>query len=195
MSDGIDIEIVRAHYRNMSDDELIRAVTTDIYGLTPAAFEVVNAEITRRKLGENINNAIEAQTRELTLEEIDAYCALIRELPCPVCGKSDVKLNGTVVTEVVSPVFVSQSHTEIKVACPDCLDKTIERAVRITLLFGLWTFFGMAKSADAIRSNRRSKSAHRNQEPNNALRSFVCSSIGEIEAHKQNREKLRVLIS
>lgn len=195
MSDGIDIEMVRAHYRNMNNADLIRTVTTDVAGLTPGALQVVQEEIARRNLGENISNAVNAQNRQFTLEEIDAYCALIQDLPCPVCGSSGVQLNGTLVTEVVSFVFITQYQKNIKVACPDCLDIISSRASSRTAVTGWWSFRGMIWTIEALGSNRKSQSAHRSVTPNNALRSFVCSVIGEIEAHKDNRDLLRKMIS
>ena len=70
----------------MSDDELIRIATQDAYGLTPEAIEVVKAEIQKRELDENISKGVEAQNKEYTIEEVDAYCDLVSNLACPSCG-------------------------------------------------------------------------------------------------------------
>src|SRR5437867_2874948 len=86
MSTGIDIKFVQERYQRMSDDELIRIVTQDAYGLTPEAMEVVKAEIQKRGLDENIAKGVEAQNKTYTIEEIDAYCDIVSNLGCPSCG-------------------------------------------------------------------------------------------------------------
>src|SRR4051794_25789561 len=105
MSAGIDIQYVRQTYQRMSDDELIRTATQDAYGLTPEALEVVKAEIRKRGLEESIIKGVEAQNKEVTIEEIDAYCDIVSKLTCPVCGSSAERLNATLTGEAMSFIF------------------------------------------------------------------------------------------
>lgn len=63
MASGLDIEFVRQHYQKMSNDDLIRTATTDAYGLTPEAMEVVKEEILKRNLDQNIIKGLEAQNK------------------------------------------------------------------------------------------------------------------------------------
>ncbi|HEX3935811.1 MAG TPA: hypothetical protein VHW43_14110, partial [Puia sp.] len=118
MSQGIDLTFIRETYRKMSDAELERVATQDAAGLTPEAREIVQEEIQRRNLNTDILNGVEAQNKPYTLEEIDAYCELLRDLDCPVCGASDVKLNGTLTSEVISVILFTHREKKVKVACP-----------------------------------------------------------------------------
>src|ERR1700712_2972438 len=102
MSSGLDIQFVRETYQRMSDQDLTRILLSEASGLTPEAQEVVNQEIKRRNLDPNIAKAVEAQQKNYTISEIDAYCDLIQRLPCPVTGRTSEKLNATLVVEVMS---------------------------------------------------------------------------------------------
>src|ERR1700712_4394880 len=116
MSSGIDIQFVRQNYQKMSDEEIIRIATNDAIGLTPEAQEVVLEEIKKRNLNSEIGNAVQAQNKSYTIEEIDEYCELIRNLNCPVCGSSSSKLNGTMTSEVMSFVLFTQYSRKLKIA-------------------------------------------------------------------------------
>src|SRR5690242_14249347 len=105
MSTGIDIKFIQERYQRMSDEELIRIATQDAYGLTPEAMEVVKAEIQKRGLDENISKGLEAQNKEYTIEDVDAYCDIVSSLSCPLCGSSAERLNATMTGEVMSFVL------------------------------------------------------------------------------------------
>lgn len=88
MATGLDLAFVRETYQKMPDKELVRVATQDAAGLTPEAQEIVREEIERRGLDKSIVKGVDVQNREITLQELDQYCALARELDCPVCGSS-----------------------------------------------------------------------------------------------------------
>src|SRR5215510_2306005 len=73
---GIDKQFVREYYQRMTDQEVIRILTTEAAGLTPVALDVVREEISRRNLDPEIFKAIEAQQKAPIPEEafvIDRY--------------------------------------------------------------------------------------------------------------------------
>ena len=123
MNNGIDIEFVRETYRKMSDKELERVATQDTAGLTPEAQEIVREEVQRRGLDMAIVKGVQVQNKEVTIDEIDSYCALIRDMECPSCGSSDARLNGTLTSEVISVIVFTHREKKVKIACPDCLDR------------------------------------------------------------------------
>ena len=123
MSSGIDIQFVRESYQKMSDKDLIRTVTQDAAGLTPEAMEVVKEEIKRRKLDTGIANAVDAQQKTYTVEEIDSYCKIIQNLPCPVTGSTSEKLNATLTAEVMSFIIFTNYRKKIVVGSPTTLNK------------------------------------------------------------------------
>src|SRR6476646_9953220 len=123
MNTGIDIQFVRENYQRMTDADLIRIATQDAAGLTPEAQQVVKEEIERRRLDTDIIKGVQAQNKTYTIEEIDGYCDIIRNLACTSCGTTLSKLNGTMTSQVMSFVFFTQWSKKLKVGCPDCLDK------------------------------------------------------------------------
>jgi predicted nucleic-acid-binding Zn-ribbon protein len=196
MQAGLDIEFVKDNYQKMSDDDLIRTATTDAYGLTEEAMEVVKEEIIKRNLDKNIIKGLEAQNKTYSIEEIDIYAALIQKLPCPKCGNTFQKLNGTLTSEVMSFIVVSQYKRAYIVACPNCLDKATTGALTKTLLLGWWGIpWGIIRTFQAIGHYYKSNKQHHIAAPNNFLRSFILSNIGEIETHKADKVKLQQIIA
>lgn len=196
MSRGIDISFVQERYQRMTDDELIRVATQDAYGLTAEAMEVVKAEIIKRGLDENIIKGVEAQNKAYSIEEIDAYCDIVSKLSCPICGNTNERLNGTMISEVMSFLFFTQHSKKIKVGCPHCLDKANENALIKSAVLGWWGIpWGIIRTPQAISVNIKSKRTNHLGEHNDYLRTFVLSSIGELEAYKDDKEKLQQVIS
>jgi hypothetical protein len=195
MSTGIDIKYVQETYQRMSDEELVRTATQNAYGLTSEAMEVVKEEIRKRGLSENIIKAVEAQNKEVTLEEIDAYCDIISKLGCPVCGNSSERLNATLTSEVTSFIFFTQFKRKIKLGCGQCLDKANESALVKSAVLGWWGLpWGIIRTPRAILTNIKSKRTNHLPEHNDYLRSFVVSRIGELETYKNDREKLQQML-
>jgi hypothetical protein len=196
MSSGIDIFFVQERYQRMTDDELIRIATQDAYGLTPEAMEVVKAEIQKRGLEENIGKGVEAQNREYTIEEIDAYCDLVSNLNCPSCGSTIERLNATMTAEVMSFVFFTTYNKKIKVGCPHCLDKANNSALTKTAILGWWGLpWGIIRTPQAIALNLKSKRTNHLQDHNDYLRSFTLGVIGELETYRENKEKLQQIMT
>lgn len=196
MSTGIDIQFVRENYQKKTDAELIQAATTDAIGLTAEAMEVVKEEIIRRKLDPSIIRALEAQNKTYTLEEIDSYCNLIRQLHCPICGSSVYPLNATMTSEVISFVIFTQWNKKLKIACPHCLDKANESALTKTALPGFWGIpWGIIRSVQAIGQNMKSKKTNHTDTANDFLRSYVLSRIGELESCKDSKQQLQQIIA
>jgi len=196
MSTGIDIQFIRENYQKKTDAELIHAATTDAIGLTPEALEVVKEEIIKRKLDTSIIKGLEAQNKTYTIEEVDKYCNLIRQLDCPTCGISHTALNATMTSEVMSFILFTQYSKKLKVGCPNCLDKANENALTKTALLGWWGIpWGFIRSIQAIGHNIKNKKTNHNDTPNDFLRSYTLSKIGELETYKDNKEKLQQIIS
>jgi len=195
MSDGIDKKFIKDYYSRMSDEDLIRETTQQAYNLTPEAYEVIDEVLRSRNLDKQVHSAVEAQKKEYTPDEIDEYCKILQYLKCPVCGSSQNKLNGTLISETVSFLIVTTSYKKIIIGCPDCLDKESAKARDKTLMLGWWGFpWGPIRSAQSLNINSDSKRFHRIDKPNHHLQSFTLSKIGEIEMYKNNKEKLQNLI-
>jgi hypothetical protein len=196
MSNGLDLEFVRETYQKMPDEELVRVATQDAVGLTPEAQKIVEEEIARRGLDKNIVQGVRVQNTEMTVEELDRYCAMARSLDCPVCGSSDGMLNGSMTYEVMSFILFTQYTKKIRVACPDCLDKANTNALMKSAALGWWGIpWGIVRTVQAIGLNLNSKRTNHSEGPNNYLRGYVLKRVGEFETYKGNRQKLQEIIS
>src|SRR5450432_1535588 len=196
MSTGIDIEFVRQAYRKMTDEELVRVATQDAHGLTDEALQVVKEEVQRRKLDSNIVKGVEAQNRSYSIGDIDKLCGIIQKRDCPVCQNATENLNATMTGEVVSFIFMTQYKKKIKVACAGCLDKANNAALIKTAVLGWWGIpWGIVRTIQSIILNINSKKTNHAATPNNFLRSFVLSNVGQMETYKDNKEKIQQIIS
>lgn len=197
MRTGVHMQMVRERYERMSDEELVRTLTQDAVGLTPEAIEIVKAEMEKRKLPltAEILRGVEAQNREYSLEEIDAYCDVICNLGCPRCGDNTFRLNGTLTAEVISFVFFTQYKKYLKIACGNCLHQYNNSALTKTALLGWWGIpWGIIYSIRALHLNWTSKQNNHNAAHNESLRNFVLQHIGAIETYREDELALQQLL-
>ena len=195
MEKGMNIQVVKQHYEQMTDQELIRIATEDARGLTSDAVEILKTEIRKRGLTQNIVHAVNAQNKTYTLEEVDRYCDLISNLSCPSCGSSNERLNATVCGEVMSFVLITHYTKKLKVACPSCLDSANNKALATTALLGWWGIpWGIIRSIQYITLNLKNKRTNHTASHNNFLRSFALGNMGILEAHKGDKDKLRQIL-
>ena len=192
----MDLDFIRDSYQKMSDDELIRIATTDASGLTHQAQEIIKEEVAKRKLDTNILKGVEAQNKSYSIEEIDKYCNLVQTLSCPICKTNSEKLNATMTSEVVSAIVFSTKNKKIKVGCPSCLDKANNSALTKSVLLGWWGIpWGIFWTIKAINDNLKSKRTNHIDTPNDYLRGFTVSKIGQLETYKDDKTKLQQIIA
>lgn len=189
------IDDLRSNYKHFSDEELIHIATSDASGMRPEAIQVMQEEIKSRGLSTDLLKGIEVQRKDISESELLAYCELVRNQPCPICGSTSTKLNATIAATVVSYIIMTSKDRKLIVACPDCLDRANKAATRKTALFGWWGFpHGIFSSIKAILHNRKMSDEIQLAEPNGPLIGFVLGRIGAIESNKSNPEQLRSLI-
>ena len=187
----MDIKRIEENYQRMSDDQIIKIATTDARGLRPEVYGIIENEIKKRNLNPNILQGAIAQNKEHSLAEVEQYSKLLRDLPCPICGNTHEKLNGTISHTVKSFIIFTTYGTEPTIACPDCLDKKNDDAILSTALLGWWGVpWGFFKTPVYIYRNFKAKKENRLDTSNNALLSYTLRNIGEIETYKDNNEKL-----
>ena len=191
----LDIDNIAEHYSRMPDQELIHVATQNARGIRPEVFGIIENEIKKRNLNPDLLNAVIAQNKEYSFEEISEHSELLRDLPCPICGSTNDKLNGTVSHTVKSFLVFTTYEAEPHVACPNCLTKKNNSAILSTALLGWWGIpWGLLKTPVYIYRNLKAKQEIWSESSNNALLNFTLFKIGEIEAYKDNKEKLRSII-
>ncbi len=197
MSTGIDIQLVKAQYAQMSDNELVNFVTQDAGGLTPEALEAAKAELRKRQLHHSgLSEALEAQNKTYTVSEVNQYCMPIRNLDCPGCNSNATPLNATLTAEVMSFVLFTSYKKQVKVGCPTCLDKANSEALLKSIALGWWGFpFGIIRTIEAIVLNIRNKKRNHAELATEQLVNFVTANIGLVTAHKDDKKALQQIIA
>lgn len=99
-------------------------------------------------------------------------------------------------SEVMSFVFFTQYSRTLKIGCPRCLDRASNSALVKTTLLGWWGIpWGLIRTIQAMGHNIKSKRTNHLDTPNDYLRSFILSKVGQFETYKDNKEKLQQIIS
>lgn len=192
---GIDLKRIEENYASMSDEKIEQIASKDAYGLRPEVYKIIEKEIKKRNLNPDLLIAAKAQNQEFSLEEIERYSNILRDLPCPICGSTKQKLNGTLAHKVKSMIILTYTTAEAVIACPSCLDKTNNNAIFSSLLLGLWGIpEGIFKTPMAIYKNLKAQKYNDMAESNPAMLAFTASHIGEIEAFKNDTKKLAHII-
>jgi hypothetical protein len=184
---GLDKKFLSESYKRMSDEELMSIASNDIKDLTPDAQEVLKEELVSRGMGNGIDSLIEIQTKEISAEKLDEYAKLIRERPCPICGKTEAKLNAVII--------FTNSYENFVIACPACLKKQIDNAQAGSLGLGLiGGIGGTIKAVNQIARLQKFVKQIESDDPSEALKTFVKKRIGEIELYKNNEDKLMNMV-
>ncbi|MEO6979051.1 MAG: hypothetical protein ABI113_11755, partial [Mucilaginibacter sp.] len=139
--------------------------------------------------------AADVLTKEVSATELAGYVETLRNLPCPICGGTDEKLNATMVSNVVSFIVFTHQQKEIKIACPRCLNKQNNNAMIKTALLGWWGIpWGIIRTPKALLFNANQKAQNDFPEANELFKSFVYERLGRIEMNKNNPEGLQDII-
>ena len=191
---GIDLKRIEENYASMSDEKIEQIASKDAYGLRPEVYKIIEKEIKKRNLNPDLLIAAKAQNQQFSIEEIEKYSNILRSLPCPICGSTTEKLNGTLAHKVKSMIILTYTTAEPVIACPSCLDKTNNNAIFSSILLGWWGGIGIFKTPIAIYKNLKAQKYNDMAESNPAMLAFTASHIGEIEAFKNDPQKLAHII-
>jgi hypothetical protein len=188
-------EELRKNYERFNDAKLIRLATEEAADLRPEAVDILKQIIRERGLSADIVKGIDVQLQEIDQEKLQEYTELLRGLPCPVCKSTNAKLNATMTGTVVSILVVTNYEKELKIACPDCLDKANNAAVVKSAMLGWWGFpFGLIRTPQALLFNNKMKKQNRMSGPSDLLTAFVLERIGRVEASRNSVSELEDII-
>lgn len=195
MSNDYDLNDIAENYSKKSDADLIHIATSNAQGLRPGVIEIIEKEIQKRNLDPKILDGLKAQNRVFSIEEVMELSHILRNLPCPLCGRTTEKLNGTIMHTAQSFIIFSTFRKDPIIGCPDCLDEKNEESITSTALLGWWGIpWGLFKTPFYIYNNIKEKRYNRISEPNHTLLNYTMENIGLIETYKDNVEKLKEVI-
>lgn len=188
---GPGIEELRKNHESFNDEKLIRIATEEATGLRPEALELLKQIIKERGLSTDLTKGIDAQFKHIDEKTLNDYCELLRKLPCPVCSSDFGKLNATITATVISFIVMTSYRKELKIACPDCLDKLSKNATIKSALMGWWGLpWGLIRTPKALLFNSKMKKQNHDPETSEVFKAFVLQRVGRIEANRNNRDGL-----
>ena len=183
-------------YAGFPDTKLVKMATQQARELRPEALQVLQQELQKRGLLQHVQHDIELQFRQADERVIGQHCETVRSLPCPRCKATTRKLNATLTGEVVSFLIYTRYEKQLKIACPDCLDRAHNAAMLKSAFLGWWAVpGGVINTVHSLIFNLRMKSNNHQPEPTDALRETVSTHLERIEKLHGDRAQLQALIS
>ena len=187
---AINLEQIKKNYADFDDFKIEHIAKNKINDLEPEVVAILKDEIKKRGLDFGLNKGIEAQTKELSKEEIEEIKLKISNLACPECGQTNSPLIGTIIREVKSFVLFTHYKKTPLILCQDCADKKRKKAMISTALLGWWGFpFGLFRTPEALISSINDNKSKENIS-DAVLTNFAISNVGEIKTNWDNRNEL-----
>jgi len=194
MAKGIDTDLIRKRYQSLTDQELLWTLSHNAEGLTPEAVQIVKEEIAFRRLDARLGDAVEAQNKSYTVEELDYYCNQVAAVPCPYCNKTDAPLTAAFSSLTISFIIMTHSRKELHIACPKCLRSENNTAFGLSLVLGWWGIpHGPIRTIGSIANYFRSRGDIR-QQPNDVMRAFVHERINLFSTYRDNMEVITEIV-
>lgn len=191
----MDIESIRKNYRNFEDYQIVELANTEVSSLRPEIIPILEEEIKRRNLSQTLLSGIQAQLKVPTEAEIDFYISLIQNQPCSDCKSKTKKINGAIINDVASIIFLTRTSSKIKITCLDCIEKTKSSSNNKTLLLGWWAFpWGPIKTIQTLINNFKMVNKIKTDKPSEILHAFIHQNIGTLESNKDNPEAIKQLL-
>lgn len=192
----MNLNDIKENYKRFDDYQIEKIALEEANSLRPEVLDILKAEIKQRNLNLNLINSIDSQTKQLTNDEFNEYCEILKKHPCPKCKSKTQKINVTMVGEVVSMVIISDYDKSVKVACSNCLDDIHSKANMKTMLLGWWGFpWGPIYTIRSFIFNSNMKKNNRGEQSNQIFKNFVINNIGILESAKTEPKKLTEFIN
>lgn len=191
----MELSKIEDNYKRMTDEEIIRIVTHNSEGLRDEVYAIIENEIIKRKLNPDLLKALYSHDNSYSLEQIEAFANILRDLACPICNNKIHKLNASEIYYIKSAVLFTTSKIKTIVACPPCLDRMNKKAMDSNLALGWWGLpWGLLKTPYYLFKNYTSKNENWLPFANKSLLNFAFINISSIEAFQNDTEELNKLI-
>ncbi|GLB48549.1 hypothetical protein [Neptunitalea lumnitzerae] len=184
----MSLQEIRNNYQRFSNTKLLRIAENDAKELPDEVIEILKSEITRRKLGDHLIQAIDIVRKPITEEDYKAYYELLSKMPCPYCNSKTAKNNVTMVRKTTSAIIITHRTNKPKIGCSNCLDGLHRSANIHTFFLGWWGIpWGPIHSLRTFYKNRkmRKRFNHSNQ-LDELFVAFIQANIVALESNKQN---------
>ncbi len=183
------------NYSLLADEVLVKLATEETHSLRKEALVVLLKELSKRDIPQEAIDCIELQLNINKPGALENLVAFVRQQPCPKCGQSDKQLNATKVETVFSLIVMSDRVSELRIACPDCLDGYHLKGNLFTLAFGWWGFpGGLYKPFMAFWNNYKLKKINHEPTASPLLNLFVRQNVPKFKLHERNPAVLRKIL-
>lgn len=108
---------------------------------------------------------------------VDKKSEELRDLPCPICGSEEYKLNAVKITTVVSFITITNVKDEFHFGCYNCLQAFKQKAKDKTSLLGWWGIYGITTSHRALKSNDKVIQDITLDKPTEELREYAYGMV------------------
>ncbi len=187
---AIDLEQIKENYANFDDFKLEHLAKNEAGSLEPEVIAILTAEIKKRGLDSNLEKGIEAQTKELTKNELNELKSKIGNLTCPECRQKNGQLVGTLIRTVKSFIVLTSYKKVPVITCKSCADKKRKNAMISTALLGWWGIpFGLFRTPIALIATLTDK--NKSEEISEGIiTGFAIENIGEIRTNWNKEDEL-----
>lgn len=187
---AIDLEQIKENYTNFDDFKLEHLAKNEAGSLEPEVIAILTAEIKKRGLDSNLEKGIEAQTKELTENELNELKSKIANLTCPECRQKNGQLVGTLIRTVKSFIVLTSYKKVPVITCKSCADKKRKNAMISTALLGWWGIpFGLFRTPIALIATLTDK--NKSEEISEGIiTGFAIENIGEIRTNWNKEDEL-----
>nr|WP_319571597.1 hypothetical protein [uncultured Draconibacterium sp.] len=187
---AIDLEQIKENYANFDDFKLEHLAKNEAGSLEPEVIAILTAEIKKRGLDSNLEKGIEAQTKELTENELNELKNKIANSTCPECRQKNGQLVGTLIRTVKSFIVLTSYKKVPVITCKSCADKKRKNAMTSTALLGWWGIpFGLFRTPIALIATLTDK--NKSEEiSEDIITGFAIENIGEIRTNWNKEDEL-----
>ena len=186
----IDLNQIKQNYSEFDDYKIEHLAKNEAGGLEPGVIPILIDEINKRGLDPALIKGIEAQTKELTEDELSELKNKIVNLHCPECGQRNTPLIGSVIRTVKSFIVLTSYKKNPVITCKSCADKKRKSAMISTALLGWWGIpFGLFKTPIALISTLTDKKKYE-EISDTIVTGFAIENIGEIRTNWDKEDEL-----
>lgn len=186
----IDLEQIKINYSKFDDFKLEYLAKNEVGSLEPEVISILIAEIKKRGLDLNLEKGIEAQSKELTENELNEIINKIVNLTCPECGQRNTPLVGSWIRTVKSLIILTSYKKVPIITCNSCAEKKKKNAMLSTALLGWWGVpFGLLRTPIAL-IQTLTDNKKREEISDGILTRFAIENIGEIKTNWDKEDEL-----
>ncbi|MEE1884374.1 hypothetical protein [Pedobacter flavus] len=178
----------------MSEEQLHRIAENDVFKLTPEGLQALREEVLKRELPLwfQIDDLIEDRNHFIQL--VHRTAENLRDLPCPICGSEEYKLNYVTITTIIGKVFTTKITNQPILGCYNCVYNIKQEAEDTNSIYGWWSIEGLIETPKALKANDNAMKLMAIDEPTEELLNYAYILIMREREEEQRLDALTITI-